>query len=138
MKYLLWIVLLAVFVVRFVYTRPIYKTGDRLRITTTVSNQPIRYETSQYLKLAGLKTYLPVYPEIGYGDKVVVEGVVNADKLQNPKLIKLEATDNIFLKVRQNLILFFKSAVPEPHASLVAGMVVGSKQGIPKDFSDNL
>ncbi|MEK7526159.1 MAG: ComEC/Rec2 family competence protein [Patescibacteria group bacterium] len=138
MKNLLWLVLFSLFVVRFVYTRPVYKQGDTVRITATVSSQPIRYTTSQYIKLVGLKTYLPAFPEISYGDKVVVEGLVKDDKLQNPKLLKVTPTNNVLYRLRQNLISFYKSAIPEPHASLVAGMVIGSKQAIPQDFMDNL
>ncbi len=138
MKYLLWVVLFSVFIVRFIYTRPVYNQGDTVRITTIISSQPVKYTTAQYVKLTGLKTYLPLFPEVGYGDKVVVEGVVNGDKLQNPKLIKLEPNTSLLYKVRQKLIIFYKQNLPEPHASLIAGIVIGSKQGIPKDFSDNL
>src|SRR3989344_7738332 len=78
MRYLIWFLLIILVVVRQVTTRSSYKVGDKIRITTKVTSEPIRYETSQQVSLQGLKTYLPLYPDIHYGDRVVVEGVVAA------------------------------------------------------------
>jgi len=136
MKFLLWILLIFLLVVRFYISRPIYKEGDRIRITSTVLSEPIKYETSQYFSLEGLKIYLDPYPEIFYGDRVVVEGTVDLTKkiLKNPRLIKKEKSDNLLFSFRQSIISFYQKSLSEPHASLVAGMTLGSKSSIPEDF----
>jgi len=119
-------------------TRPIYSDGDKIKITTKVSSEPIKYDTSQRLILVGLKTYLPNYPEISYGDKVVVEGTVGDGKLNDPKLISLEPIAGILYKTRNNIIKVYQKSLPEPHASLLAGLTLGSKAGLPADFWETL
>ncbi len=136
MKFQLVSVLLIILLVFLKYysTRPVYKNGDLVKITTKVYSEPIVYTSQQYLTLQKLKIYLPKYPEITYGDSVVVIGTVNGDKLNNPKLISIETEKRgILLNFRQKLISFYKSTLPEPYSSLVAGTVIGSKN-MPESF----
>lgn len=123
---------------RYFLQKPEFKNGDTLRITTKVLTEPIIFETTQYLKLTGLKVYLPKYPEIIYGDSVVVEGKVEGDKLINAKILSFNNTEKGFLyKFRDSLIRFYKNNLPEPYASLVAGTVIGSKN-MPENFWNQL
>lgn len=138
MKYVFWIFLILLILVRFTATRPKYREGDKIRISAALLSQPIKYSTSQYLKISGLKIYLPSYPEINYGDKIIVEGEVDDDKLKDPKLIEIKRTNNFLYNLRTRLISFYKSNIPEPHSSLIAGVVVGSKESIPRDFWEKL
>lgn len=138
MRQLLWLLLILSVVVRQVTDRPIYQNGDRVRITTRVSNEPIKYENSQRLILSGLKVYLPRFPEISYGDKVVVEGTVLSDELKNPVLVFQDQGTGLLFIFRKNLIDFYRKSLPEPHASFVAGVTLGSKQSIPADFWESL
>lgn len=138
MRYVFWIFLILLIFVRVVTTRPVYSDGDKIRISAKVSSEPIRYDTSQRLILVGLKTYLPNYPEISYGDKVVVEGIVEDGKLNNPILIDLEQTTGILYKTRNNIIKIYQKSLPEPHASLLAGLTLGSKAGLPAGFWETL
>jgi competence protein ComEC len=119
---------------RYFTTRPSYHTGDRVRITATVVSDPVKYETSQYLKLAGLKTYLPLFPEVIYGEKIVVEGIVNNDKLDKPKLIKIEEEKTFGSDFRNNIISFYQQVFPDPEAGLVAGTVLGAKGALTQNF----
>ena len=122
---------------RFYSTRPIYKNGDFIRITSKVYNEPIIYERLQYLKIQGLKIYLPKYPAVNYGDTIFVEGKINDKKLVSPKLIEIKETKNFLYNFRQKLIDFYKASLPEPFSSLVAGTVIGSKN-MPESFWDKL
>ncbi len=131
----LFIVLVIVF--RYFSTMPTFKEGDLVKISTTVLSEPIAYENTQYVKLMGLKIYLPKYPEIVYGDSVVVVGRVNEGKLDNPQLLSVGQTNNKIYKLREKLIGFYKSSIPEPHSSLVAGTVLGSKS-MPSGFWETL
>lgn len=139
-SYLFWVLLILLFVIRFYTSQPIYKDKESIRISTKVTSEPIVYDTSQYIKIEGLKIYLPKYPEVGYGDRIIVEGKVDKQKniLANSKLISLEESKGVIYKIREKLISFFRKALPEPHSSLVAGVVIGSKSSIPADFWESL
>src|SRR3989344_6991423 len=123
----------------FFYSSPSpFENGDKIRISTTVRSEPIRYETSQYLRLEGLKIYLPLYPEVSYGDEIVVEGTVDGDKLKKPKLVEIKPAEGAIYKFRNKLLAFYRRSLPEPHSSLIAGVTIGSKSGIPAEFWDKL
>lgn len=133
----LYISLLIFIFYRFYSTRPVFSDGDLVKISTTVLSEPIKYSDSQYLKLYGVKIYLPKYPEITYGDKLVIVGRVEEDRLVNPELVEVSDRKNKIYDLRSKIIYFFKSNLPEPHASLVAGMVLGSKN-MPTNFWEKL
>ena len=134
MRYSLWFFLILLIIIRYATTRPIYKNGDRVRLRRRVSSEPIIYSRQQRLNLARLKIYLPLYPEINYGDRVVVKGVVQDGELKNAQLIKLEESKGLFFKLRKRLVRFYQSSLPEPHSALLGGVVLGSKASLPKDF----
>ena len=138
MRYFVWLFLVILVVFRFFITRPTYSNGQKIRITDKVSTEPIRYPTTQRITLAGLKIYLPTFPEIYYGDKVVVEGRVDGDKLIDAELISLSESRGILFKVRKKTINVFQKSLPEPHASLVAGVTLGSKSSLPAHFWESL
>jgi competence protein ComEC len=115
-----------------------YHQGDRVQITSRIKTEPVRYDNSQRIDVAGLKTYLSLYPEISYGDYVVIEGVVEDKKLVSPILLKLEKPDNKLVGFREKLLSFYQSSVPEPDSSLLSGIILGSKKSIPKEFWNNL
>lgn len=122
---------------RFLTLIPKYPDGSHLLITSKVYSEPIVFDREQYLKIKNLKVYLPKYPNITYGDTVTVEGWVSGDSLQNPKLIKVEDSKNSLFTFREKLIGFYRKSLPEPYASLVSGIVIGSKN-MPERFWDNL
>lgn len=111
-----------------------FKEGSHLRLTGVVKTEPVIYDKTQGFFLYGLKVYLPKYPRIYYGDKVVVEGIVEDQKLKDAKLIKVEETKNILFTFRKKLLAFYKGNLPKKHFALVSGVVLGSKEGIDTDF----
>ena len=129
--------LLLLILLRYLSEMPKYNHGDFVRITSRVYGEPIIYDREQYLTLQGLKIYLPKYPEISYGDRIIVEGVVKDKKLESAKLIKIVDDKGLVYKLRQKLIGVYKLSLPEPYASLVAGITIGSKN-MPFAFWDKL
>jgi competence protein ComEC len=115
-----------------------YKDGDFVRINSKVLNEPRRYETIQGLKLEGMWLYLPSYPEISYGDRIVVEGKVDGEELQDPVLLGVKEATGPLFRVRKKLLAIYQRTLPSPHNSLVSGFVLGSKATIPKDFWEDL
>jgi competence protein ComEC len=138
MRLLFWLFIITLIIGRFVFTRPDFSDGDKVKITTRVSSEPIKYETSQRLILAGLKTYLPKFPEINYGDIVVVEGIVEDGKLKDPKLIDLKNNTGALYRIRNKIIEIYRKSLPEPHSSLIASVTLGSKTSLPQDFWEAL
>ncbi len=130
----IFIFLIVLIGVRYYFTLPNYHNGDRVRITTTVFSDPIRYSTSQYLKVAELRTYLPLFPEISYGDKIVVEGTVGSGKLEDPKLMKINPSKSYTSLFRNNIISFYQKVLPEPEGGLLSGIVIGAKGALSPDF----
>ncbi len=138
MRYLIWLLLVSLIIFRFLMTRPVYKNGQTVRVTSRVLQEPARYPFSQTISIAGLKVSLPLFPEITYGDTVVVEGEVQNKKLKNAKLQKLQTEKSSLYTFRQKIIDFYQKSLPEPSASLVSGMVLGSKTSIPEKFWEDL
>ncbi len=140
MRHFIWIFLIFLLVARIVTTSPEYSHGDKVRITSKVDSEPIRYQQSQRISLAGLFTYLPKYPEINYGDTVVVTGLVDLSKgksrgeLIKPDLIEYNEASGILYQFRANILKVYKTSLPEPHSSLVAGVTLGSRALITPDF----
>lgn len=138
MKYLAFLFLLSLLFLRLLLLDRGFKDGDFVRITTRVTSEPIVYDRQQYLKVSGLKVYLPKYPEVKYGDTVLISGSVQGDTLKKAVLIEIKNRDNkVLYKFREKLISFYKLSLPEPYSSLVAGIVLGSKQ-MPSVFWDSL
>ncbi|AKM83270.1 hypothetical protein A2422_00040 [Candidatus Woesebacteria bacterium RIFOXYC1_FULL_31_51] len=138
MKIFIFLFIIILILVRFFLQKPNFKNGDTIRITARVLSEPLVFSTSQYLTLEGIKMYLPKIPEITYGDKVVVEGKVDGNKLINAKLIEFKVKKAGFLyKFRNSLIKYYKRILPEPYSSLIAGTVIGSKN-MPEDFWNKL
>jgi len=125
--WLVFISLVSLIVVRFFTGQATYQNGQKVRVSATVLTEPIRYETSQYLKVTGLKIYLPLFPEISYGDKIVVEGIVENRSLKDATLKKLQTERNYLFDFRKKLITFYQSVLSEPYAGLIAGITLGSK-----------
>lgn len=119
---------------RFFSSKPQYVNGQKIRLSSTVFVEPVLYPNRQRLTLSSLKVYLPTFPEIYYGDSVVVEGVVNGDSLDKAVLVKQTSSNNLLLNFKRRLVSFWQKTLPEPHASLVAGIILGFKRNIPQDF----
>jgi len=137
-KYGIWVLLVLLAAVRVVATRPVYQNGQRIRITGAVVQEPAVYSFNQRIILQNLKIYLPKFPEIHYGDRVVVEGLVEDGELKESKLISLKETENYLIVFKRKLVSFWQKVLPEPHASLVAGITLGFKSSLPEIFQDSL
>lgn len=130
--------LLCILVIRYQLAKPDYGQGDTIRITSIVRSQTISYEKSQYIKLAGLTLYLPLYPAVGYGDKIIVEGRVEEDSLKNPVLIDIVENKNVLFDFRSKLLEIYQRSLPVNESALVSGVTIGSKSQITNDFWEKL
>lgn len=134
-------ILLTLLVIRiFLYYLhlPKFSSGTKIRISARVTSEPVGYSDSQYIKVMGFKTYLPLYPKVYYGDRIILEGEVEGDKLKKPKLVKIYDNRSFLYGFRQKLIGFYERSFPKDHAALVAGVVIGSKSGIGEELWEKL
>lgn len=141
MRYFFWLflILVVIFRILFFYSqRDIYTDGAKIRITDKVSTEPIRYSNSQYFRLSGFKVYLPLYPEVHYRDRVVVQGVVAGDRLKGVELLGVFENKGLLSKVRSNLLALYQKALPQKDSALIAGVTIGSKANIGTDLWEAL
>jgi len=140
MKFVFWILVLSILLLRlfFYWNKTKYPDGVRVRISGKVMSEPVKYEYSQYLKFEGFKVYLPPYPEINYGDEIVVEGIVDDDKINTPALVKHLEAEGILFTYRKKVIDFYSRSLPKNHAALIAGVTLGSKLNISTEFWEQL
>jgi len=138
MKYLFWGVLISLVFIRYFSTKPAYVDGQKIRIEGVVRQEPSRFSYQQKVSLAGINIYLPKYPEIYYGDKVILEGTVQKGQLENAVLVSKEEEQGLFSGFRKRVVGFYQKTLPEPHAALVAGISLGAKGSLPKDFWGSL
>lgn len=140
MRFVFWAVVFAIIIWRYNYLKPHFVDGQKIRVTEKVSQEPNVYSDAQGINLFGLKTYLPLYPKIDYQDVIVVEGTVDLSKntLRNPELKSITKNNGYLVVVRKKLLTFYKKAFPSKDASLIAGVVIGSKEGIGQTFWEKL
>jgi len=115
-----------------------YKNGDRIRITGKVSSETINYEKSQRIVVGRVKIYLPFLPEINYGDEIVVEGIIKDGILEDPVIVNFQESKGMIYTLRNKLIDVYLKSLPVREASLVAGIVIGSKKNLPPSFWEQL
>jgi competence protein ComEC len=137
-SFFFWIFLVILVVFRLIFSRQDFPDGKVLRISGRVLQEPVVYDNYQRISLENFKIYLPKFPEISYGDKVVIEGINQKGTIFNAKLVSLEKETIFLFSLRQKIIKVYRESLPEPHASLIAGITLGSKASLPASFWENL
>lgn len=123
---------------RYLSLKPKFANGQKIKITGPVLSEPVIYSSAQKVSLSGLNIYLPLFPEVHYGDKIIVQGWVSGDKLLKPEIIDLVGSGGMLFSLRAKIISFFQKNLPEPHSSLIAGITLGYKSALPENFWNNL
>ena len=127
---------------------PDFLPGQEVRISGVLRQEPKVSGSSQRFSLAGIEIKTLRYPEYHYGDQLVVvgnlkKGVTGGWFLEFPEiketfqLQKIGIEHKILASIsawRRSIEKVYRFALPEPQASLMAGIVLGSKSGFPSDF----
>src|SRR5258708_1183961 len=137
MKYLFWILLILTFLLRFITSQPHFTNGQLLRISGHLFSEPNVSGNNITFNLSGIRV-VAKKGDIHYGDFVVVEGIYKDGSLTKGDIKKEQVSNNIFTTTRKRLITFYENSLPQPYASLVAGITIGAKSALPKPFSDKL
>lgn len=131
-----------------------YPPGQIVSWQTKALTQPKLNVRGQQLSL-----YMPnsqrvlismrLIPQINYGDNLLIEGKVEYIKvgdgdeiayMNNPEFKILgKGRGGIFIfRVREHIINFFNTSLPQTYSSLMLGIVFGIKEEMPPDFYLNL
>lgn len=138
MRYFLPLCILVLIFVRYFTSLPKYPEGVTIRVTGMVQSQTIRGATYQKVKVSGLDIFLPVYPEVDYGDRIVVQGIIENKKLSKVELLTVEKSRSPLISLKGKIADFFLTSIPEPDSSLVAGIVLGLKGDLSSEFKEKL
>lgn len=119
------------------------KEGQRLNFVAVLTSQPQFYSQTQRFKVQGVKVVTTSYPEYSYGDRLKISGTLKNGVLIFPKIEVVEKSKGNFIlrkffALRKRLINLFGSFLPEPAASLLLGIFLGVKKGLPREFYLNL
>ena len=124
---------------RFSILNPTVKDGH-LAFTATLLDEPDVYNQWQYFDIEGYRFKVGSEAEYSYGDKLKIEGNVESGRLTNPKIQKIGTSKfhSSLFSIRQNLKKRIFQAFSEPAASLLSGILLGSKEDLPLDFEASL
>jgi competence protein ComEC len=126
-----------------------FQVGDKIKIRAQIRSQPTSKGDFQYFKLRGISIRTSSHPQLNYGDWIEAIGIVTPGKnkgiinqywLKEAEVNKLEKI-NLFspiFRLRAWIERLYRKSLPEPHASLLAGIVLGIKSSLPSKFFDNL
>lgn len=141
---LILLIFLPLFLLRYSASQLKFNTGDRIRIATTLQNEPSVFKNIQLLYISGnpgISVFIPRFPEYHYGDKIKITGTIkNSEKglqIESPEIELLE-TRSFLPNFRRETIDFFNRALPLPESALAAGITIGAKETLPKDFKEEL
>ncbi len=122
--------------------------GQNFQAAVFNDTAPTIYGAVTSVKVAGTAQYIKVYsqryPEFKAGD--IVSVVVKSNKNESKGYISGElkllqsarglSVLNLLSSARREFLESLRRALPEPHASFVAGTLIGGAAGIPQDIKD--
>jgi len=144
-RLLFTLLLIFLFFWRFItFSRWEFPSGTKIRMEGVLREEPKTSGGLQKFKLQGITVTTWRYPEYHYGDKVVATGIVKNGRLDFPEIEKKEVgrakwgIGKTIYGLREKIEKMYRRLLPEPQASLLSGIVLGSKAGMPKDFYESL
>lgn len=139
----------------FYDARPVYHDGERIRLVATVREEPqittgkqkIKIKTADGFRVTVVTHVSPMYED---GQEIIVDGVFTKKHGEDfdywtvyfPHLQTVKNDHNIVTDaayaVKNEAKNLFQSTLPPVSSSLLLGMVLGGKQGMPEDFLEKL
>ena len=131
-----------------------YKDGQLLTFETKISSASKITSKGQSLSIDlpnGKRSYaiLGNYPQLNYGDSLKISGKITYFEgsqgsrvayLRYPKfeIIEKGGQSNLLFSLRQKIIDFFETSLPQTDSSLMLGIVFGIKEEFPQQFAENI
>lgn len=116
-------------------------------LSGTLLEEPYMKGQSQYFKFKGVMIVTWAYPKFHYGDSLLINGNLKDKAFLSYPKISIQENQSLspianFTKRLTNTRLSLEEKIsanfPEPQASLLAGIILGSKRGLPENFNDAL
>ena len=135
---------------------PQVPTGARVRLVARVSQQPTLNATNQVITLGSFLVKTSRLPGYDYGQRLEVIGkptkrLINSVKSefvfdypsirivkQEESLINQTRVGRFLFNIRGRLEEWILRALPAPHSSLLVGILLGVKNQLPQEFTQNL
>lgn len=137
-------IFVGLYLIRFYTSRPSFQAGDKLKIKGQISSDPTHLGKREQIQVGLFKIYTESAEDYIYGDIIQAEGEAKKTKygwnLENAKVSRVGTSSDrlIIFKAREQVVNFYKKLLPEPHASLLAGVVLGTKSSLDKNFFERL
>ena len=118
-------------------------TDKPISINGKISSQINLQGSNQSFNVGRVRVRTNLYPAYEYGDRLVISGTLQRQvinpwysrfSLIYPGIKRVTAGNNIFIGFKNKLAVWYTRVLPEPEAGLLAGIVLGSKRGLPQDF----
>src|SRR5260221_4338754 len=132
-----WVFLILLFILRFLTSQPHFTNGQLLKISGRLFSEPNLSGSNITFNLSGIRVVARA-SDVHYGDFVIVEGIYKDGALIKGDIKEQQVSNNIFTTIRKKIISFYEYSLPQPYASLVAGITIGAKSSLPKPFSNKL
>ena len=152
-----FLVLFLLLQLRFYYLKPPnFPEGQLVKITGRINQEPHQSETKQIIIFGKVKVTADQYPIYSLGDKIEVFGIIEKRVTKNKKsefymyprqisVIDHGGEAPLWTKVRKALIgnrqrfeRRLLMILPQPQASLLSGILLGSRQTMSYDFLQKL
>lgn len=143
-RYKLNLVLMALAAFTFlswrIYFLPETTREGPIKIRHTLLQEPKVYDKWQYFDIDGYDVKASSSFKLSYGDRLEVAGVLKSGKIDNPKIeiVGVSRWQKTLFSARSGLKAKIFAALPEPQASLLAGIVLGAKENLPENFGQDL
>ena len=127
-----------------------FQEGDRVKISSNLSQEPTIKGQNQYFKIKGISVKTSKKHEYHYGDNLQIIGLIekkeaagffNQFQLINPQIQKTKPSKSpvkLLFQFRRRLEEIINQALPEPHASLLAVILLGIQRSMSFDFYQSL
>ncbi len=139
-----------------VYSR--LQEGQRVSLRARVTSQPYHKDTKQIIRIGTVTVIAPQFPTYVYGDRLEVSGKVihQLTKFGDVNFILIDPSIRVLTQKQEmvsalqyqvvSMLLQFRSKLmqnigrllPEPHASLLSGVLLGQRRSLPETFSTAL
>lgn len=127
--------------------------GRKIRLRGPLRQEPVVFGQSQTFSLQNIKIKTHRFPEYHYGDYLIITGRLRVRVLNRfykdywldyPKIRPSAISHQPLVivpwlfKFKDRIETIYNSVLPEPQSSLLSGIVLGSKRGLPSEFQKSL
>lgn len=112
----------------------------KLDFESVLLDEPTVYERWQYFFIDGYSVKVASDQILEYADRLHIVGEDKGGRIDNPQIQKVGKSDfhwRLFL-ARSFLKEKIFQAIPQPQASFLAGILLGTREDLPKSFKENL